>query len=74
MNGLFYRRDIGVDLSKAYVRKMAGKKNVIQVKLRLWYLRKHANVDVDGVMNYSYTPVHWPRSHKEPLSDKGEMI
>merc|ERR1711936_508865 len=30
---------------------LPGKKNVIQVKLRLWYLRKHANVDVDGVMN-----------------------
>ena len=54
MNGLFYRRDIGVDLSKAYMKKMAVKKNVIQVKLWLWYLRKHANVDVDGVMNFTH--------------------
>ena len=33
---------------------MAANKNDSQVKLWLWYLRKHANVDVDGVMNLTH--------------------
>ena len=33
---------------------MAAKKNVSQVKLWLWYLRKHANVDVDDFMNFTH--------------------
>ena len=33
---------------------MAANKNDSQVKLWLWYLRKHANVDVDGVMNFTH--------------------
>ena len=36
------------------MRKKAWKKNVLLLKLSLWYLRKHANLDVDGVMNFTH--------------------
>ena len=72
MNGLFYRRDIGVDLSKAYMRKNGANKNDSQVKLWLWYLRKHANVDVDGVMNFTHLSTG--PDHTESLCLKRKSI
>ena len=51
---------------------MAAKKNVSQVKLWLWYLRKHANVDVDGVMNLTHLSTG--PDHTESLCLKRKSI
>ena len=51
---------------------MAANKNDSQVKLWLWYLRKHANVDVDGVMNFTHLSTG--PDHTESLCLKRKSI
>ena len=51
---------------------MAANKNDSQVKLWLWYLRKHANVDVDRVTNFTHLSTG--PDHTESLCLKRKSI